>query len=60
VILNLAVWFTRCHALFAKQEACRLSCGGIDLPVITSVNVAAAFAGGRGRVRVFRLKLSTL
>jgi chromate transporter len=58
VILNLAVWFTL-HTLFRDQQRLPVGRSGIDLPVITSVNVAALLLAVAAVFAVFRLKLST-
>lgn len=58
VILNLAVWFTL-HTIFRDQQRLPIGHGGIDLPVLGSVNVAALLLAGAAVFAVFRLKLST-
>jgi chromate transporter len=56
VILNLAVWFA-IHVIWAKVVAVRAGPLSVDLPVLSSVNWAAAGLSVLALVAVFRLRL---
>jgi len=59
VILNLALWFAL-HALFATVEQRPFLAGTIDLPVWSTLNVAALLLTLGAVVAVFRFKAGTL
>jgi chromate transporter len=58
VILNLAVWFAL-HTIFRTQQHLLIGRRGIDLPVVSSINIAALLLAGVAVFAVFRLRLST-
>jgi len=55
VILNLAIWFA-IHSLFGEVRAI----GGVDLPVLSSVNVPALMLSIAAMVAVFRFRVGML
>lgn len=59
VILNLAVWFS-IHALFARVEQQHFRFITLDLPVWTSLNIAALLLTIISAVAVFRFRWSIL
>jgi chromate transporter len=59
VILNLAVWFTL-HALFGRVREVRFLTGWVDVPVLSTVNVAALVLTIAAVVAVFRFKVGVL
>lgn len=59
VILNLALWFS-IHALFGRVEEQRFYPAAFDLPVWSSVNLAALALTVAAVIAVFRLRLDML
>lgn len=55
VILNLAVWFA-IHTLFTRTRKVDFIGEGLDVPVLTSLNVAALVLALAAAVAVFRFK----
>ncbi|UXC91389.1 chromate efflux transporter [Sphingobium sp. RSMS] len=55
VILNLAIWFA-IHTLFRQIQRI----GGIDLPVLSSVNIPAVLLSVGAVIAVFRFKIGVL
>ncbi|HEX7875565.1 MAG TPA: chromate efflux transporter [Sphingobium sp.] len=55
VILNLAIWFA-IHTLFARVQAV----GGVDLPLLSSVNIPALILSAAAMIAVFRFKVGVL
>jgi chromate transporter len=56
VILNLALWFAL-HVVFAARRELRLGPVGVEVPVWSSIDWAAAALTGLALVAVFRLRL---
>lgn len=59
VILNLAVWFA-IHALFGEVREATFGWGTFDVPVLGSLNVAAAVLSIGAVVAIFRLKAGVM
>lgn len=55
VILNLAIWFA-IHTLFGRVQ----NVGGVDLPVLSSVNVPALLLSAGAMIAVFRFKAGVI
>lgn len=55
VILNLAIWFA-IHSLFGQVRPV----GGVDLPVLSSVNVPALILSVAAMVAMFRFRAGVL
>ena len=55
VILNLAIWFA-IHTLFRQVQRI----GGIDLPVLSSVNIPAVLLSAGAMIAVFRFRIGVL
>jgi chromate transporter len=59
VILNLALWFA-IHTLFGQVRLVPFAGGTIDVPVLASLNIAAALLALGAVVAVFRFKIGVL
>ena len=59
VILNLAIWFA-IHTLFAEVREVRFLSGTVDIPVVSTLNIAALFLAWAAAVAVFRFKAGVL
>lgn len=59
VILNLAIWFAL-HALFGRVIEHRLPFGSLDVPVGSTVNVAALLLTAGAVVAIFRFRIGIL
>jgi chromate transporter len=59
VILNLALWFA-IHTLFADVRLVPFAGGTIDVPVLASLNVAAALLSLGAIIAMFRFKIGVL
>ena len=59
VILNLALWFA-IHALFGQVREIPFAMGEFDVPVIGSLNVAAAVLSLGAIIAIFRFKAGVL
>ena len=59
VVLNLAVWFAL-HVLFAEVRAVRVLGLTLDVPVLTSVNVASLVLTLAALLAVFRFKVGMI
>ncbi len=59
VILNLALWFA-IHTLFGQVRLVPFAGGTIDVPVLASLNIAAAFLALGAVIAVFRFKIGVL
>ena len=59
VILNLALWFA-IHTLFRQVRAVPTLAGSVDLPVLSSIDPAAALLSAAALVAVFRFRVGVL
>jgi chromate transporter len=59
VILNLAIWFA-IHTLFGRVRPVPFGTGTFDVPVLGSINVAAAILAVAAAIAVFRFKAGVL
>jgi chromate transporter len=59
VILNLAVWFA-IHTLFTQTRTVGLIGKGLDVPVISSLNLAALVLALGAAIAVFRFKVGMI
>ena len=59
VILNLALWFA-IHTLFRQVRAVPTLAGSIDLPVLSSIDPAAALLSAAAMVAVFRFRVGVM
>jgi chromate transporter len=59
VILNLALWFA-IHTLFGQVRLVPFAGGTIDVPVLASLNIAAALLALGAVIAVFRFKIGVL
>jgi chromate transporter len=59
VILNLAVWFAL-HVLFAEAQQVRAYGMTFDLPMLSTVNVAALVLTIAAMIAVFRFKVGMI
>eukprot|EP01037_Dinobryon_pediforme_P015526 gene15526-15673_t len=59
VILNLAIWFA-VHTIFREMTPFRFHGFGLDVPVLTSIDLWAAVLALAAVVAVFRFKASTV
>ncbi|WP_375195623.1 chromate efflux transporter [Sphingobium sp.] len=59
VILNLAVWFA-IHTLFTRTRTVGFTGGGFDVPVLSSLNVAALVLMLGATIAVFRFKIGMI
>ena len=59
VILNLAVWFAL-HVLFARMVEVRAAGFALELPVLSSINLASAALTLAAAVAVFRFKVGMI
>ncbi len=59
VILNLAVWFAL-HVLFSTLVPVRWLGAGVDLPVLSSVNIPTLILSVSAAIAIFRFKMGML
>jgi chromate transporter len=59
VILNLAIWFAL-HVIFGELRVVQVAGLRLDLPVLASIDPAAALLSGAALLAVFRLGLGML
>ncbi|MBN9435791.1 chromate efflux transporter [Bosea sp. (in: a-proteobacteria)] len=59
VILNLSIWFAL-HVLFAEVRQVRAYGMGLDVPVLSTVNVAALLLTVAAMIAVFRFKVGMI
>lgn len=59
VILNLAIWFAT-HTLFGQVRSVSFGTGSFDVPVLGTINVAAALLALAAAIAVFRFKAGVL
>jgi chromate transporter len=59
VILNLAIWFSL-HVLFAQVREARIGPLALDLPVLSSLNLASLALAAAAAVAAFRFKVGVI